>query len=269
MLTDAQKIREMVQNITCFALDMDGTIYLGDRWIDGARDFLDAVIDSGRKYCFLTNNSSRSADVYVEKLHRMGLEIDPDTQLVTSGHATIAYLKREYPGRRVYLLANEAVTAEFRAHGIEVCEEGAEMVVTTFDNSLDYGKMTRVCDYVRDGLPYIATHPDFNCPTETGFVPDIGAISAFIEASAGRRPDLVVGKPNREIIDYTLRMTGTTPDTTAMVGDRLYTDVNAGVSNGLTGILVLTGEATLEDVQTSDIQPHIIVPSVKDLIAYL
>ncbi|MBE6829414.1 MAG: HAD-IIA family hydrolase [Ruminococcaceae bacterium] len=258
----------LLDRIKCFALDMDGTIYLGEQWIDGARDFLKRVEETGRKYVFMTNNSSKSADVYYEKLERMGLKIRPE-QLITSGHATVDYLKKNFPGKKVFLLGNPMLTAEFEKMGIPLDDEHPDLVITAFDTSLDYKKMCKVCDFVREGLPYIATHPDFNCPTETGFIPDAGSIHAFIEASTKRRPDKVIGKPNREIVAYTLKMTHCTEEETAMVGDRLYTDIAAGVNNGLTGIFVLSGEAQLKDLPDSDVKPHLIFDSVKQIIPYL
>ena len=129
-------------------------------------------------------------------------------------------------------------------------EKAPEVVVVGFDTSLTYAKMCRVCDLVREGLPYISTHPDYNCPTETGFIPDAGAIHAFIHASAFRYPDHIIGKPNGDIMDYLAAREGVLKSETAMVGDRLYTDVAAGVNNGYTGILVLSGEACMKDVET-------------------
>ena len=116
---------------------------------------------------------------------------------------------------------------------------------------------------------YVATHPDYNCPTRTGFIPDIGSLSAYVEASTGRRPDKVVGKPEAEIIDYALRTMGASKEETCVVGDRLYTDVKSGVNNGLYGIFVLSGEAQLEDLADSDVKPHLIFDSVKEIIPYL
>lgn len=257
-----------LKKITCFALDMDGTIYLGDKWIDGAREFLKAVEDAGKQYIFLTNNSSKGPENYVEKLARMGLEVTQD-KIVTSGQATIAYLKKNYPGKRVFLLGNELLTKEFKEEGIMLDDKTPEVVVTGFDTSLDYAKMCKVCDFVRSGLPYIATHPDYNCPTETGFIPDAGAIHAFIHASAFRYPDHVIGKPSGDIMDYLAERAGVTKAETAMIGDRLYTDVAAGVNNGYTGILVLSGEATMADVETSDVVPHLIFNSVKEMIPFI
>jgi len=259
---------QILKRIDCFALDMDGTVYLGDKWIDGARDFLKAVEQQGKKYMFLTNNSSKNPQAYVEKLERMGLPIDL-SKIVTSGQAAIAYLKKNFPGKKVFLLGNELLAEEFREEGIDLDEKSPEVVVVGFDTTLTYAKMCRVCDLVREGLPYISTHPDYNCPTETGFIPDAGAIHAFIHASAFRYPDHIVGKPNGDIMDYLACRAGVSKEQTAMVGDRLYTDVAAGVNNGYTGILVLSGEAGMEDVKTSKVIPDLIFDSVKEMIPYL
>lgn len=258
----------LLDRITCFALDMDGTVYLGEKWIDGAKEFLKAIEASGRQYFFLTNNSSKGPQNYVEKLKRMGLLVEKN-RIVTSGQATISYLKKNYSGKKVFLLGNELLTAEFEEEGILLDNTAPEVVVTGFDTSLDYQKLCRVCDFVRAGLPYIATHPDYNCPTETGFIPDAGAIHAFIHASAFRYPDHVVGKPGGDIMEYLAERAGTSKEETAMVGDRLYTDVAAGVNNGYTGILVLSGEATQEDVKQSEVVPDLIFSSVKEMIPFL
>lgn len=258
----------IIEHIRDFALDMDGTIYLGEQWIDGAKEFLHKIEASGRRYLFVTNNSSKNAQVYVEKLHKMGLDITKE-QIVTSGQATIACLQKEFTGKKVFLLGNPLLRAEFEEAGIVLEEGSPEVVVTAFDTTLDYKKMCRVCDLVREGLPYLATHPDYNCPTETGFVPDIGAIHAFIYASAFRYPDRIIGKPNADIIDYVMNRSGGVREQTAMVGDRLYTDIAAGRKNGLCSVLVLSGEATMKEAMEAETKPHLIFDSVKDLIPYL
>lgn len=258
----------ILSQVECFALDMDGTIYLGEQWIDGAREFLAQIEESGRHYIFLTNNSSKNASVYVEKLERMGLSVGEE-KIVTSGQATIYYLKKNFPDARVFLLGNPLLQEEFMQAGITLEEEHPDVVVTAFDTSLDYAKMCRVCDHVRAGLPYIATHPDYNCPTENGFIPDAGAIHAFIHASAFRYPDRVIGKPNGDIIEYLTTRVNTKRERIAMVGDRLYTDIAAGRNHGLKSVLVLSGEATMEEVQTSEIVPHLIFHSVREMIPYI
>lgn len=258
----------ILDGVRCFALDMDGTIYLGERWIDGAREFLHRIEESGRSYVFVTNNSSKNPAVYVEKLHRMGLDIGED-RIVTSGQATIWYLQRHFPKARVFLLGNPLLQEEFMQAGIQLEEENPDVVVTAFDTSFTYQKMCRVCDHVRAGLPYLATHPDFNCPTETGYIPDAGAIHAFIRASAFRYPDRIIGKPNEDIIAYLATRVGTQRDRIAMVGDRLYTDIAAGKNNGLKSVLVLSGEATMEDVGQSEVVPDLIFESVKGMTELL
>lgn len=258
----------ILDEVRCFALDMDGTIYLGEQWIDGALDFLHRIEETDRSYVFVTNNSSKNAAVYVDKLHRMGLDAGED-KIVTSGQATIYYLKKHFPGAKVFLLGNSMLQEEFTQAGIVLEEDNPDVVVTAFDTSLDYQKMCKVCGHVRSGLPYLATHPDYNCPTETGFIPDAGAIHAFIHASAFRYPDRIIGKPNEDIIEYLATRVQMQRDKIAMVGDRLYTDIAAGRNNGLKSVLVLSGEATMEDVRESDVVPHLIFRSVKEIIPNL
>lgn len=258
----------ILSQIRCFALDMDGTIYLGERWIDGAKAFLTRIEASGRSYVFVTNNSSKNAAVYVEKLKRMGLCVGEE-KIVTSGQATIHYLKRHFPGKKVFLLGNELLKAEFLQAGIALTDVSPDVVVTAFDTSLTYEKMCRVCDFVRAGLPYLATHPDYNCPTEDGFIPDAGAIHAFIHASAFRYPDRVIGKPNEDIITYLTDRVNMKRECIAMVGDRLYTDIAAGRNHGLKSVLVLSGEASMEDVKGSEVRPHLIFSSVREMIPFL
>lgn len=258
----------ILEGIKCFALDMDGTVYLGEQWIDGAVEFLHRIEETGRRYVFVTNNSSKNAAVYVDKLHRMGLDVGEE-KIVTSGQATIYYLQHNFPGAKVFLLGNPLLQEEFLVAGILLEDEHPDVVVTAFDTSLDYGKMCKVCDLVRAGIPYLATHPDYNCPTETGFIPDAGAIHAFIHASAFRYPDRVIGKPNGDIIEYLSVRVEAERGQMAMVGDRLYTDIAAGRNNGLTSILVLSGEASMEDVYRSDVVPHLIFESVKEMAKML
>ena len=266
---DAAQLKAALKNVRTFLLDMDGTFYLGDRIIEGSMEFLEAVERTGRSYMFLTNNSSKSVKHYVEKLHKLGLYVGEE-HILTSGQATAQYLNREWAGKRIWLLGNESLKSEMIAHGITVDEENPEVVVIGFDTTLDYAKMTRVCDLVREGLPYIATHPDFNCPTETGFIPDIGAIMAFIEASAGRRPDVIVGKPYGEIVRAAQERTGLENAQMAMVGDRIYTDVQMAFNAGAFGVLVLSGETTLDIVAEAPRKPDLTADSIEvlgDLLA--
>lgn len=252
----------------CFLLDMDGTFYLGDRLLEGSLDFLAALQRTGRKALFVTNNSSKRAAAYIHKLRRMGVR-EPFLQVYTSGQAAGHYLLTRYTGQRVYILGNEELHSELSDMGIVIDSKNPDVVLIGFDTTLTYTKMAHVCDLVRAGLPYIATHPDYNCPTETGFIPDIGAIIAFIEASTGRRPDIIIGKPNVGIVKGALSLVGCTANETAMVGDRLYTDIATGVNFGMTAILVLTGEATRQDVTASNVKPHLVFDRLSDMIPHL
>lgn len=257
-----------LNDVKCFLLDMDGTFYLGNRIYDGSLDFIKKVQETGRDFMFLTNNSSHNADFYVQRLHNMGLDV-PKSKILTSGEATAYKLNELYPGKRCFVLGNQYLVDEFTDNGVIVDQENPEVVVIGFDTTLDYAKMTRVCDLVRAGLPYVATHPDFNCPIEGGFMPDIGAIMAFIEASTGRRPELIVGKPNTGIVEAALRRTGLTTGELAMVGDRLYTDIETGLRSGMLSILVMSGETTEEMLAASETKPHLKFDWLKDMIPLL
>ncbi len=256
------------QNIRCFLLDMDGTFYLDDELIDGALEFIDKVKETGRDFLFLTNNTSKNGDFYVKKLARLGLEVDR-AHVLTAGDATATKLKELYPGKKAFVLGNEFLVEDLKKAGLVVDNENPDIVVIGFDTTLDYAKMHAVCNFVRAGLPYIATHPDFNCPTATGFMPDIGAIMAFIEASTGRRPELIVGKPYTGIVDAVLERTGLTTAECAMVGDRLYTDIETGRRSGMLSILVMSGETTEEMLATTEFIPDLVFGRLVEIAPYL
>ncbi len=257
-----------IQDVRCFLLDMDGTFYLGENPIPGSLDFIRRVEETGRDFLFLTNNSSHNADFYVQRLARMGLNVGRE-KVLTSGEATAAVLKEKYPNKRAFVLGNEFLLEEMREAGVMVDQTDPEIVVVGYDTTLDYKKMTAVCDHVRAGLPYIATHPDFNCPTETGFAPDIGAIMAFIEASTGRRADLVVGKPHTGIVQAALKRTGLAVGQLAMVGDRLYTDIETGLKSGMLSILVMSGETTPEMLAAYPHKPDLVFERLAEMIPLL
>ena len=261
-------IREKLAKVRCFLLDMDGTFYLGNQLIEGSLDFLAALRHTGRQCLFLTNNSSKSASFYQQKLERMGVPAE-FRNVLTSGQAAARYVTNRFPGKKAFLLANQIETAELKALGVEEDQERPDYVLIAFDTELDYKKMTMLCDHVRAGLPYIATHPDFNCPTETGFIPDIGATIAYVKASTGREPDVVIGKPNSGIVEETLRVTGLKKEEMAMVGDRLYTDIATGVNFGMLSILVMSGETTAQMAAESPIKPDLTFGRLADMIAYL
>jgi HAD superfamily hydrolase (TIGR01457 family) len=240
-------------DIRLFLLDMDGTVYLGSRLLPGSLDFLRYLGETGRDHLFLTNNSSRNADYYAQKLTKLGWPAQPG-EILTSGEATALYLGGLKPAARIYLLGTPDLETEFEAHGFVLTDENPDYVVLGFDMTLTYDKLVRACDLIRGGVPFIATHPDLNCPTESGYIPDCGAMTALITASTGVTPK-VIGKPNREIIDAMFRKKPVRRDQVAMVGDRLYTDIVMGHNAGVTSVLVLSGEAKEADIPAAPVKP--------------
>ena len=245
---------EKLGTVRGFLLDMDGTFYLGDRLLEGSLRFIDLLRKQKKEFLFLTNNSSKHRRQYAEKISRLGLPL-PEEFVLTSGEATALYLREKHPGADLFVVGTPSLEDEFRQQGFRLVQREPQFLVLGFDTTLTYQKLWRLCDFVRAGVPYIATHPDFNCPTENGFMPDVGAMIAFVNAATGRQPDLVVGKPNRLIVDAAALKMGLQVDQLAMIGDRLYTDIALGQSSGITTVLVLCGETKLEDLKGSPFQP--------------
>ena len=273
--------KQLIENIDLFVLDMDGTFYLGDRMIEGSLEFLQKVKNAGKDYVFFTNNSSKSPLNYIEKLKKMNCHISRN-QIMTSGDVTIGYLKTHHPGKTVYLVGTPALEENFVQEGIELfqsCEKDGviiengerrvpDIVVIGFDTTLTYEKLERACTYIRNGAMFLATHLDINCPTEAGFIPDCGAMCDLISRSTGQEPKYL-GKPFFETMEYVLDRTGAKKERIAFVGDRLYTDVATGVNNGAKGLLVLSGETKIEDLEQSSVKPNGVFADLKEIGTYL
>jgi 4-nitrophenyl phosphatase len=259
---------EKLSTVRGFLLDMDGTFYLSDRLLEGALRFIELLRKQKKEFLFLTNNSSKHRRQYAEKISRLGLSI-PEELVLTSGEATALYLKRQHPKARLFVVGTPSLEEEFRQHGFQLVEQEPDFLVLGFDTTLTYQKLWTLCDFVRAGVPYIATHPDFNCPTETGWMPDIGAMIAFVKAATDREPDLVVGKPNRLIVDAAAAKMKLPVNQLAMVGDRLYTDIALGQSSGISTVLVLSGETKIEDLKDSPFQPDYTFQNLAGLADWL
>ncbi len=259
---------DKLKNVQCFLLDMDGTFYLGEHLLEGAARFLDVLKDQKKNFLFLTNNSSSRGSRYAEKISRLGIPMLEELVL-TSGEATALYLKEHHPNAKLFVMGTPALEDEFREHGFNLVQQNPDMIVLGFDQTLTYKKMWMLCDFVRAGIPYIATHPDFNCPTETGFMPDTGAMIAFVKASTGREPDLIVGKPNRLIVEAASLKMGIPVEQLAMIGDRLYTDIALGEASGIPAVLVLSGETKMEDLQDSPFKPDYIFENLGGVADWL
>lgn len=274
MMFELSKKKEILDKTELFVLDMDGTFYLENDILDGALDFLEAVKRAGKRYIFFTNNSSTSAELYIEKLARMNCNITRD-MIMTSGDVMTSYLNTNYPGKKVYLLGTKPLEDSFKAAGINLfnlensdalanMDQRPDIVVVGFDKTLTFEKLSNACTYIREGALFLATHLDINCPMKGGFIPDCGAICKAIELSTGKEPRFV-GKPFKETVDMVVAATGVPKERIAFVGDRIYTDVATGVKNGAMGVLVLTGETHREDIGKFDCDPDVVFESIKEM----
>lgn len=259
---------EILKEKKLFIFDMDGTIYLGSNPFDFAIRFIKKLRANGKKVLFFTNNASHTTPFYMKKLTRLGFEPSED-EIMTSGDVTLEFLKRYRAGKSVYLVATDELCEEYRAKGIDLLcgnEESADIVITSFDTSLTYEKLDNACRFIRGGAEYLSTHPDMNCPTETGFIPDSGAIAAFCTASTGKVPTYF-GKPYKETIEMIGEATGFANDEMCIFGDRLYTDIALGKKFGVTAVLVLSGETQPDDVDNAAIcdKPDLAFGSLADV----
>lgn len=252
-----------LRRIQSFLLDLDGTIYLGRNIIPGAVEFVAHLRKSGRKFLFFTNNSSKNALEYARKLGALGIACEAE-DILSSGEATVRYLLNETAYRRVYAVGTPSLEEELRDAGLELADSKPEAVVIGFDNTLTYAKLERACLLLSEGLPYFATNPDKVCPTEYGYIPDCGSIAALLREATGRTPE-VIGKPNPTMIRMGMQKIGATAEATAMVGDRLYTDMQMAYNAGTASILVLSGETKPTDLGAAERRPDFVFESVRDL----
>ena len=258
---------QRIEDTKLFLLDMDGTFYLDDVLLPGAVEFLALCRQKGIAFTFLTNNSSKSKADYLAKLARLGVHIT-EKEMFTSGDATLLYLQQNSFDKDLLLIGTPSLEAQFCAAGYQVRAAAPKAVVLGFDTTLTYEKLTLLCDAVRSGLPYIATHPDYNCPVSGGFIPDIGAVIAFVKASTGREPDVIIGKPNGLIASAAAAQFGVPLAQVCMVGDRLYTDIALGAC-GCATALVLCGETCASDLAASNLKPTVVCANLQELAGYL
>ncbi|MBR4941182.1 MAG: HAD-IIA family hydrolase [Clostridia bacterium] len=260
-----------ISEIKYWLLDMDGTIYLGDKLIPGALDFLEGIVRRGGKAIFLTNNSSRAPRDYAKKLEALGISACEE-DVFTSGDAAAELLKNRFGyGSSCYLMGTPSLEALMTDRGFHLCSEGenADFVLLGFDKTLTYDKIRIACDYINAGVPFFATHPDFLCPTETGFIPDTGSMIKMFEAATGVSPE-IAGKPEKAMADAAFSRYGIDPGVTAMVGDRLMTDIAFGNRSDITAVLVLSGETKLEQYEAQNsVRADFIYGSVAEMEAEL
>jgi len=255
---------------TLWLLDMDGTIYEDNDVFPCTLPFLDAIRESGGQYVFLTNNSSRSVEDYVAKVNRMGIEADRNN-FFTSTQATVQYLKEEYPGALVYAQGTRSFLKELRDSGIRVTEqdeEGIGVCLVGYDTELTYQKLTTTCHVLHRDVAYIAANLDFVCPEVGGFLPDCGSMCIGIKYATGKEPK-VIGKPEPTMIETACHRFNTEKAKAVLIGDRLYTDIASGNNAGITTICVLSGEATEEDLKTTEFTPTFVLKDVGEVTKVL
>lgn len=257
----------MLKDKKFFLLDMDGTIYLDNDLFDGTLDFLAKVKDMGGKYLFVTNNSSKSTDAYIKKLEKIGISAS-ESDFLTSTDATILYVKENFKDKLFYVMGTKTFIRQLEESGIRVCEDikyGISGVIISNDTELTFKKLDDVCKLLSRGERiYIATNPDWVCPTSYGYVPDCGSFARMIEQATGKKP-IFIGKPQPEMLLLAMQKHGYTKKESVMIGDRLYTDIASGFNAGIDTVFVLSGEGTLEDVKNSEVKPTYIFENIREV----
>ncbi len=265
---------EQLKHIKHFALDMDGTIYNGSTLFPFTNDFLNYLKHNDIGYSFLTNNPSKSTADYLKHLERMGIPATKE-EMYTSAVATINYIKNHHPSiKRLFILGTSSMVKEFEDAGFistsDNSEDKPDALVVGFDTSLIYSRLCRAAYWAGMQLPYFATNPDWVCPTDQpNILIDCGSICTCIEAASKRKPDVVIGKPDAGMLDGIIQRHHLKPSEIAMVGDRIYTDVQMAKNAGALGVLVLSGEATIADVQESALNPDVVAQDLAELQALI
>ena len=261
---------ERLKDKKLFLFDMDGTLYLGNRLFDYTLELLRTIKERGGRYIFMTNNSSKSVRDYIKKLAGLGIEANYD-DFMTSSQAMAYYLKKHYAGKTLYVSGTQSLKDELMREGFCITDDiyQTEVIVTGFDTELTFKKLEDVSKMLCTmDLPYVATNPDYVCPTEFGSVPDCGSVSDMLFNVSGKRP-LFIGKPSPLMPQLAMEKWGVTPEETVVVGDRIYTDIKSGLNAGATTVLVMSGETTYEILEESSDKPHLVLENCGLMIPVL
>ncbi|NLI21064.1 MAG: HAD-IIA family hydrolase [Clostridiales bacterium] len=263
-------MKETLRAKKLFLLDMDGTLYLDDLLFDHCLDFLGAIKARGGRYLYLTNNSSKSVEQYVQKMNRIQIPASRD-DFFTSTDAACVYLRQHFRGRKIYALGTAAFRAQLTAAGFPVTdrlEDDIDCLLMGFDTELTFQKLEDACILLGRGVTYLATNPDWVCPTAYGFVPDCGSVSQML-CNATKRMPYFIGKPEPAIALLAIEKAGCKPEDTVLIGDRLYTDIACGINAGITTVLVFSGETTREDLAKSEIKPTFACENIGEIYGML
>ena len=250
-----------------YLFDIDGTLLLGDKIIDGCKEILEEIKRQNKKFIFITNNSTRTADEYVEFFERLGIRTEPEN-FITAFTATIDYLKKNFYGKKVFVLGTKSLRNELKNNNIivtEKYEEGISCALASFDIELTYKKIEEMCRVLRDDkVEFIATNPDLVCPVEGGYIPDCGSICGMIENAVKRKPRYI-GKPNTIMVDMSMKQANVSKKEVIIVGDRLSTDILCGIKSGVDTASVFTGEVNPDEIRNSDIKPTYVFNNIKEI----
>ena len=258
---------DTIRSMKLFLFDMDGTLYLGDRLFDFTIGLLRRIRETGGRYLFMTNNSSKSVEDYIRKLEKMGIAATRE-DFITSSQATAYYLHKHHEGQTLYVCGTESLKAELRREGFTLTEntDDTDCIVMGFDTELTFRKLHDVSYLLltRPEIPYIATNPDLVCPTEFGSVPDCGSVCQMLQNVSGRLP-VVIGKPSALMPQLAMEKWGVTGSQTCVIGDRIYTDIKSGLNAGTLTVLVLSGETTREILEASEEKPHLVLSDAGEI----
>ncbi len=249
-----------------FLLDMDGTIYLDNELFDGTLEFLEYLKHTGRHYIFITNNSSKSIEKYMEKLEKLGIKSSIQ-DFLTSADAMCVYLKKK-KYKKIYVLGTQSFISQLESCELPVTtslSDDIDCLCMGFDTELTFNKLEDACILLNRAIDYVATNPDLVCPTSYGFVPDCGSVAQLLYAATKRTPEYI-GKPKPEMIYMAMDKAGFSKNETVVVGDRLYTDIAAGANAQVDTIFVLSGEGTVDDLKKSYIKPSYVLDNIKEIL---
>ncbi len=259
--------RANLKEVRAVLLDMDGVVYVGEEPLPGVQELLDYLEATGRNWLFVTNNSSRTPNQFVEKVGRMGIGAD-EAHILSSALATASWLAEQYPnGVRAFMIGQDGLRSALEQEGITIVEDAqaADVIVSGIDFSVRYERLADATLAIRAGARFIGTNSDTSFPSERGQIPGTGALLALLEAATGVTPT-VIGKPNAGMFQQAMHKLGTKVSSTLMVGDRYETDIAGAIELGMPTAAVLTGITTEEEFHTVVPKPDLILPGLPELL---
>ncbi|MBQ6848395.1 MAG: HAD-IIA family hydrolase [Clostridia bacterium] len=259
--------KNYLKNVKLFLFDMDGTLYLGNQLFTFTKELLSLIKKQGKRYMFMTNNSSKSVEDYILKLEKLGIDAEIE-DFITSSQATALYLKKNCPNDRLYVCGTNSLKKELEQNGFVITEnlDEVDCIVMGNDTELTFKKLDDVSKLLcTRKVKYIATNPDYVCPTEYGSVPDCGSVCDMIYNATSKRP-IFIGKPEPAMPLIAMDIANCQKNETAVIGDRIYTDVKSGINAGCVSVLVMSGETDEEILRTSADKPDIVLADCGEII---